>query len=140
MNEYVLSQLSYCPLVWMFCDKWLNNRTNKIHECPLRIVYNYHQCSFEELLETDNSFTIHERNLQKLAVEMFKLNNELTVQLVSENFNFTENQIILDINQKQNWMLILILKNMASNLYQISIQNLEFHIARNKKRYNFSEI
>ena len=67
MNEYVLSQLSYCPLVWMFCNKWLNNRTNKIHECPLRIVYNYHQCSFEELLETDNSFTIHERNLQKLA-------------------------------------------------------------------------
>ena len=140
MNEYVLSQLSYCLLVWMFCNKWLNNRINKIHECPLRTVYNYHQCTFEELLETDNSFTIHERNLQKLAVEMFKLNNELTVQLVSENFNFTENQIILDINQKQNWMLILILKNMASNLYQISIQNLEFHIARNKKRYNLSEI
>ena len=101
MNEYVLSQLSYCLLVWMFCNKWLNNRINKIHECPLRTVYNYHQCTFEELLETDNSFTIHERNLQKLAVEMFKLNNELTVQLVSENFNFTENQIILDTNQKK---------------------------------------
>ena len=85
----------------MFCNKWLNNRINKIHECPLRTVYNYHQCTFEELLETDNSFTIHERNLQKLAVEMFKLNNELTVQLVSENFNFTENQIILDTNQKK---------------------------------------
>ena len=48
-------------------------------------------CTFEELLEIDNSFTIHERNLQKLAIEMFKVNNGLSVQLVSENFHFAEN-------------------------------------------------
>ena len=35
---------------------------------------------FEELLERDNSFTIHERNLQKLAIEMFKVDNGLSVQ------------------------------------------------------------
>ena len=34
---------------------------------------------------------IHERNLQKLALEMFKVNNGLSVQLVSENFHFAEN-------------------------------------------------
>ena len=44
-----------------------------------------HQCTFEKLLERDNSFTILERNLQKLAIEMFK------VKLVSENFHFAEN-------------------------------------------------
>ena len=46
---------------------------------------------FEELLERGNSFTIHKRNLQKLAIEMFKVNNGLSVQLVSENFHFAEN-------------------------------------------------
>ena len=37
------------------------------------------------------SFTIHERNLQKLPIEMFKVNNGLSVQLDNENFHFAEN-------------------------------------------------
>ena len=90
-NVVFLSQFSYCPLIWMFHSRKLNHRINKIHERALRIVYNDHQCTFEELLERDNSFTIHERNIQKLAIEMFKVNNGLSVQLVSENFHFVEN-------------------------------------------------
>ena len=74
----------------MFHSKKLNNRINKIHDCALRIVYNEHQWTFEEL-ERDNSFTIHERNLQKLAIEMSKVNNGLSVKLVSEKFHFAEN-------------------------------------------------
>ena len=75
----------------MFHGRKLNHRINKIHERALRIVCNDHQCTFEELLERDNSFTIHERNLQNLDIEMFKVNNGLSVQLVSENFHFAEN-------------------------------------------------
>ena len=75
----------------MFHSRKLNHRINKIHKYALKIVYNDHQCTFEELLERDNSFTIHERNIQKLAIEMFKVNNGLSVQLVSENFHFVEN-------------------------------------------------
>ena len=51
----------------------------------LRIVYNNRQCNFEELPERNYSLTIYERNLQKLAIEMFKVNNCLSVQLVSGN-------------------------------------------------------
>ena len=86
----------------------------------LRIVYNDHQCTFEELVERDNSFiTIHEGNLQKLAVEMFKVDNGLSVQLVNI-FIVRRIFIILDINQEQKLRLImLIMKHMASNLYHI---------------------
>ena len=91
MNAFILSQFSYCPLIWMFHSRKLNHRITKIHECALRIVYNDHQCTFEELLEKDNSFTIHKGNLQKLAIEMLKVNNGLLVQLVGENFHFVEN-------------------------------------------------
>ena len=38
-----------------------------------------------------NSFTIHIRNLQKLDFGIFKVNNGLSVQLVSEDFHFAEN-------------------------------------------------
>ena len=70
----------------MFHSRKIGHRINKIHERALRIVYNDHQCTFEELLESDNSFTIHER----LAVEMFKVNNGLSIELFSENFRFVE--------------------------------------------------
>ena len=29
MNVLILSQFSYCPLIWMFCDRQINNRINK---------------------------------------------------------------------------------------------------------------
>ena len=63
-----------------FNNRKLNHRINKIHERALRIVYNDQQCTFEELLERDNAFTIHERNTQKSAIEMFEVNNGLSVQ------------------------------------------------------------
>ena len=99
MNAFILSQFLYCSLIWTFHSRKLNYRINKIHECTLRIVDNDHQCTFEELLERDNSFTIHKkRNLQKLAIKMFKVNNKLLVQFV-KIFIFRRIIIILDINQ-----------------------------------------
>ena len=63
MNVFILSHVSYCPLIWVFYSRKFNHRINKIHECALSIVYNDRQCTFEELLEKVNFFTIHERNL-----------------------------------------------------------------------------
>ena len=57
MNAFILSQFSYCPLIWMFHNRKLEHRINKIHERALRIVYNDHQCTFEELLQIDNSLS-----------------------------------------------------------------------------------
>ena len=39
MKAFINSQFGYCPLVWMFHSRKLNNRINKIHERALRIVY-----------------------------------------------------------------------------------------------------
>ena len=63
MKSFIESQFGYCPLVWMFHSRSLNNRINHIHERALRIVYKDYYSSFEELLEKDKSFTIHERNI-----------------------------------------------------------------------------
>ena len=35
MKSFVISQFSYCPLVWMFCSKKMNNRINHTREGPL---------------------------------------------------------------------------------------------------------
>ena len=39
MKSFIESQFGYCPLVWMFHSRSLNNRINHIHERALRIVY-----------------------------------------------------------------------------------------------------
>ena len=70
MNASITSQFGYCPLVWMFHSRKLNNRINKIHERALRLVYNDDLSSFDELLNRDSSFTIHSRNIQALAIEI----------------------------------------------------------------------
>ena len=72
-HAYILSQFGYCPLVWMLHSRQLNNRINKIHERALRIIYRESTMSFEALLAKDKSFTIHERNIQTLAIELYKV-------------------------------------------------------------------
>ena len=39
MTAFLSSQFGYCPLVWLFCSRKINNRMNRIQERPLRIVY-----------------------------------------------------------------------------------------------------
>ena len=54
MNVFITSQFSYCPLVWMFHSRTLNNRINKIHEKVLKFAYkNETFLSFDDLLKTD---------------------------------------------------------------------------------------
>ena len=50
MKAFIESQFSYCPLVWMFHNRDLNNRINILHEKALRLVYNDSMLSFEQLL------------------------------------------------------------------------------------------
>ena len=78
MKAFIESQFSYCPLIWMFHgSRTLENRINSLHERALRISYRDSHSTFEELLKKDESFHIHERNLQRLATEMFKTKNNL---------------------------------------------------------------
>ena len=72
MKTFIESQFAYCPLVWMFHGRVINSRINRLQERAIRIVYDDQTSSFEDLLEKDKSCTIHQRNIQALAIEMFK--------------------------------------------------------------------
>ena len=75
MDVFLSSQFAYCPLIWMFHNRTLNNRINKLQERALRLVHNDNTSSFYELLQKDNSFTIQHRNIQKLAFEMYRVSS-----------------------------------------------------------------
>ena len=67
------SQFKYCPLTWMFYSRTTSNKINKLHERTLRLVYDDYVSKFEELLERDNSFTVHHYNIQTLCIELYKV-------------------------------------------------------------------
>ena len=87
MKTFIKSQFGYCPLVWMFCSRQENNRTNHLHERALKIVYNDYESTFKNLLELDNSVSIHHRNIWLLSIELYKVKNNLSNQVMSELFN-----------------------------------------------------
>ena len=66
----------------MFHSRSLNNRIDKTHEKALRLVYNDSYSSFVELLEKDSSFTIHERNIQTLSIELYKVVNNISPEIM----------------------------------------------------------
>ena len=86
MKSFIECQFSYFPLVWMFHSRALNNRINKLHERVLRLVYRDMHLTFDELLRKDGSVTIHHRNLQKLATEMYKIHNNLSPSIMKTVF------------------------------------------------------
>ena len=87
MKTFIESQFGYCPLIWMFCGRNFNNRINHLHERSLKIVYNDYESSFQELFELDNSVSVHHRNIRLLSIELFKVKNGLSNQIISELFD-----------------------------------------------------
>ena len=69
----------------------LKNKINRIHERALRIVYNDYKSNFNEFLERDHSFTIHERNIQYLAIEAFKVKHGVSLVIMNDAFQFGKN-------------------------------------------------
>ena len=46
----------------------------------------YNCSSFKDLLERDNSVSIHHKSLQTLAVDMFKVHHETSPEIIQEVF------------------------------------------------------
>ena len=93
MKAFINSQFGYCPLVWMFHSRMLNNRINKIHERALRMVYQDDYSSFGQLLLNDGYFSIHERNIQTLAIELYKVINGLSPEIMKQVLPLKESNI-----------------------------------------------
>ena len=63
---------------------------NRIQERALRIVYKDYVSTFAQLLEKDSSVSIHIRNLQVLATEIFKAKNNFSPPIIQNIFRTSE--------------------------------------------------
>ena len=76
----------------------INSQINKLHERALRLVYNDKSSSFWELLERDKSVTIHERNIQVLLTEIFKVKSGVVPEIMTEIFKIKDHSYELRKN------------------------------------------
>ena len=70
----------------MFHNKSLNHKINKLHERCLRVIYNDAHSSYDELLNLDNSVSMHHKNLQILGTEMGQLYTGSATNILNEVF------------------------------------------------------
>ena len=83
----ILIIANYCHLIWELHSQIMNKKINRLHERPLRIVYSDQSSTFEELLERDKTFSIHHKNIQSLAIEIYKFVNCFSPEIMNSVFN-----------------------------------------------------
>ena len=75
----------------MFTSRYLNNASNNIHERAMRLIYNDHEKSFNSILKESNLKTIHQKNLEFLAIEIYKFQNGLSPPIMNDIFFSRQN-------------------------------------------------
>ena len=89
-NSFILTNFNYCPLIWMFCGKTTNDKVNSVHEGVPRVLLNDYTSSFEELLHRKEEVRIHDKNLQKLMLEVYRCMTSANPSFLWEFFNKKE--------------------------------------------------
>ena len=73
----------------MFHSRRMEHRINKIYERALRIIHpSDSKLTFKELLDKNKTATIHQKNLQVLATEIFKVKLNISQVMLKELFSF----------------------------------------------------
>ena len=83
IKAYFESHFKYCPLVWCFMED--NNEINRLHERALRVIY-VDSTSLLTLLRKEMPFSFHDRNIQQLTQEIYKVAKHLAATAISSLF------------------------------------------------------
>ena len=85
-NTCIISNFTYCPLIWHMCSSADARSIQKIQERSLLFVLNHFTCGYRVLMEQSPKFTIYLDRLRQLCVGTFEATNELTPIFASDIF------------------------------------------------------
>ena len=68
---------------------------NKVQEGALRLTYKDNENSFQTLLNENNETSVHQRNVQFLMTEIYKVKNNYAPPIMDHLFQFRENTFSL---------------------------------------------
>ena len=79
----------------MLHSRIMNSKIIHIHERALRLVYSDYVSSFHKLLKKDQSLAIHHKDIQWLAIELWKCFHELSPKYYEKLLPFWHKYSIL---------------------------------------------
>ena len=91
-HTFVLSNFNFCPLAWHFCTESNTKKMEKLQERGLRFVYNDFFTSYEDLLTKAKLSTLHIRRMRTMAIETFKILNNLAPPVLTNILQKRENR------------------------------------------------
>ena len=89
--SFIKFQISYCPVIWMFCSRTSVNKLNDISENCLCLVTNDYDSNFNDLLESSHEISIHKTCINDLMIEVYKYFHGLTLELITDIFPLRKN-------------------------------------------------
>ena len=101
MKAFISSHFGYCLLVWMFHSRKLNNRINRIHKRALgvvyddnisTVVYDDNISTVDNLLKKDGLVSIHMRNIQAIAIKLYKVVHNFSPKMMNQIFIIKESR------------------------------------------------
>ena len=91
-NSFIRSHFSYYPLIWMFCNRKNMQKVNKIQERCLRLMTNYYELSYEELLDLINEISPHQRCLNSLMTGVYKCLHRISPGIMNDTLSVSKHQ------------------------------------------------
>ena len=88
ISAYIKSLFNYCLLVWMFCNRGIMHKLNKIQELSLLTKL---QGLFQDLLRSSGDISMHQRCINLLLTEACKFIHALSPETMNEVFSTTAN-------------------------------------------------
>ena len=85
-HTFISSQFNYCSIIWHFSSKRKIYMLEKIQERALRFVYNYHQCSYRNLLDFIKKDPLYIQRLKCILVLVYKCVNKLCSDYINDLF------------------------------------------------------
>ena len=91
-KSIILSNLTYCHVVWHFCSASDNRKLERVQERALRAIFNDRSTNYEALLNKKAKLSsLQNRRLQDILILMYKIKNSLAPLQLCNLFHYQNN-------------------------------------------------
>jgi len=84
---FVLSQFMYCSVLFLFCKKYYKDRMDKIIYRALKVAYNDHSATYDDLLQRCDMDSLELSRQKTLLCEIFKSINNIGPKYMKDIFS-----------------------------------------------------
>ena len=84
INGYFMANFNYYPLVWMLSSANSLKKIENLQKRALKLLCNYYEISYEELLSKSSTSSINVKRLRALCVELYKTINTLNPNFMTD--------------------------------------------------------